>query len=54
MIPAFKHQFFKLPKNPFLPVTLNKITGAMMDTQTPFGIFARISILGINPGFYHQ
>ncbi len=25
-----------------------------MDTQSPFGLFARISVLGTNAGFYHQ
>lgn len=54
MIPEFKTQFFNLAKDKFLPSPLQKVTGAQMDTISPFGIFARISVLGINPGFYHQ
>ena len=53
-MPEFKIQFFNLPKNPFLPSPVQKVTGSQMDTISPFGIFARISVLGINPGFYHQ
>lgn len=26
----------------------------MIDTQSPFGLFSRISVLGTNAGFYHQ
>ena len=54
MIPEFKKSFLNLPKNAFLPGKIEKLNGAQMDTVSPFGIFARISILGINPGFYHQ
>lgn len=25
-----------------------------MDTQSPFGLFARMSVLGTTPGYYHQ
>lgn len=39
---------------PFVPQPKDKVTGAMIDTQTPFGLFARVSVLGINPGFYYQ
>ncbi len=54
MIPEFKKRFFRLSKLPFLPADFDKLKGSMMDTQSPFGLFARISVLGINPGFYHQ
>lgn len=53
-VPEFKKSFLKMTKMPFLPAQFNKITGAMMDTQSPFGLFARISVLGLNPGFYFQ
>jgi hypothetical protein len=54
MIPEFNKRFFRLSKIPFLPADFDKLKGSMMDTQSPFGLFARISVLGINPGFYHQ
>jgi hypothetical protein len=54
MMPQFKTQFFKMSKTPFLPTKLEKIKGSMMDTQSPFGLFARTSVLGQNPGFFHQ
>lgn len=43
-----------MKKMPFLPAQMDKITGAMMDTQSPFGLFARVSVLGLNSGFYFQ
>ena len=54
MIPEFKKQFLSLSKMPFVPQPIEKITGAMIDTQSPFGLFSRVSVLGINPGFYYQ
>lgn len=55
MIPQFKSKFFRLTKAPFLPkMTEKKVNGSVMDTQTPFGLFARISVLGTNTGYYHQ
>jgi hypothetical protein len=26
----------------------------MMDTQSPLGVFLRISVLGSKPGYFHQ
>ena len=49
-----KKIFFKLPKMPFLPMPVDKIKGSMLDTQSPFGVFCRQSILGYSPGPLHQ
>jgi hypothetical protein len=43
-----------MSKNPFTPTTIYKLKGSMIDTQSPFGLFARTSVLGILPGFFHQ
>jgi len=26
----------------------------MLDTQSPLGVFLRISVMGTKPGYYHQ
>ena len=53
-IPDFKLRFMKLPKMPFMPATLEKVKGSMIDRQSPLGIFFRLSVLGFTPSFYHQ
>jgi hypothetical protein len=54
MIPEFKKKFVTLKKMPFIPAPFEKLTGSMIDTQSPFGIFARTSVLGTNPGYFYQ
>lgn len=54
MVPEFKKQFVSMPKMPFIPAKMDKLTGSMIDTQSPFGLFARTSILGSNPGYFYQ
>lgn len=51
---GFKNAFFNLPKAPFLPMSLDKIKGVMIDNQSPFGCFVRQSILGHTSSPYHQ
>lgn len=53
-IPQFKKQFFNMEKMPLLPKTMDKITGSMIDTQSPLGLFARTSVLGTSAGLYFQ
>jgi len=43
-----------MSKNPFLPTEIQKLRGSMIDTQSPFGLFARTSVLGTLPGYFHQ
>ena len=52
--PEFKIKFFHLPNSPFLPQNLHKIKGSTLDTQSPFGLFVRISLLGQSAGYFHQ
>lgn len=54
MIPEFKRKFISMKKLPFIPGPMQKLNGSMMDTQSPFGLFVRTSVLGTSPGFFFQ
>jgi hypothetical protein len=54
MIPEFKKKFIAMKQMPFVPATFDKLKGSMIDGQSPFGLFARTSVLGTNPGFFFQ